>query len=246
MKGCWVKNCPLGHQKELILCFIPRCKREIHWQCYVHIVLKGQRKGSEQKEHFWPGNLDVATCARPHLVKAVSLVKRVTVDENLGRLEDDLKGPDDPNNSESMLLDWLTTHGNYETYRGGHGGLTKLQVCAKIANMINLKGVKKERTAEHIYKKIIRFEKIYRKTLDWTNCTGQGVKEPDPQSYEDTVIKRCPHFYAALAPIMGERANAQCIVNSDILPLKSPASSCCGVNAKPNSVPSIKATTLGI
>jgi hypothetical protein len=119
------------------------------------------------------------------------------------------------NNSETMLLDWLTAHGNYASYRSGHGGLTKIQVCTKVANMINLKGVKKERMAEHIYKTIIRFEKVYRETLDWTNCTGQGVKESDPQSYEGTVIKRCPHFYT-LAPIMGERANARCIVNSDI------------------------------
>eukprot|EP00978_Attheya_sp_CCMP212_P009532 scaffold22545_cov61-Attheya_sp.AAC.3 len=38
-------------------------------------------------------------------------------------------GPDDPKNSERILLDWLVTEGNYVRFRGkGNSGTTKLQL----------------------------------------------------------------------------------------------------------------------
>ena len=44
---------------------------------------------------------------------------------------------------------------------------------------------------------------------------GQGVKENAPLGYEATVIRHCPHFNSP-APIMRDRANVLCIVNSDV------------------------------
>jgi hypothetical protein len=67
-----------------------------------------------------------------------------------------------------------------------------------------------------IFKKMKRLESSYRIALDWTNCTGQGVKETNPGGYESYVKRLCPHFYT-LAPIIQDRANARCIVNLDAL-----------------------------
>jgi hypothetical protein len=91
---------------------------------------------------------------------AASLAKRSTVDKNVGWSEDSLYGPDHPANSETMLLDWLTTGDNYTIYRGGFGGRTKLHIANTIAFDINEKGIKKERTGDMIIKKIGKFENL--------------------------------------------------------------------------------------
>ena len=58
-------------------------------------------------------------------------------------------GEDDGNNSERILLDWLTEQGNWIKYKGkNNSGKTKLRYSKEIANIINSYGVKVVRTAE--------------------------------------------------------------------------------------------------
>jgi hypothetical protein len=51
---------------------------------------------------------------------------------------DGKNGDDDPNNSEALLVDWLTTGHNYDTYSGAINGKRKDDICSKIAEMIRL------------------------------------------------------------------------------------------------------------
>ena len=48
-------------------------------------------------------------------------------------------GEDDPNNSEAILLKWLTTQGNCARFHGAKnsGGVKKVDISVKIANTIN-------------------------------------------------------------------------------------------------------------
>ena len=56
--------------------------------------------------------------------------------------KDGRTGPDDPNNSEAILIHWLITPGNYSKYRGkNNSGKKKLQYADEVAKRINAAGV---------------------------------------------------------------------------------------------------------
>jgi hypothetical protein len=99
-------------------------------------------------------------------------------------------GPDDPNHSESILIAWLTTHGNYERFRGtGNNGLRKINFAGTIANSMNKAGVRKVRTGKDVLNKIEYVEKSFRLAHDWSHTkTGEGLRETDRGSYEDALL----------------------------------------------------------
>jgi hypothetical protein len=115
---CCLKSCPLGHSQDRMTCFVTKCNKKINWHCYICLVLEGQCKGTETKTNFMEGNQNVAVCSHWHLKQAAAASKKSPVDENVGWTEDGLRVPEDPNMSEGMLLDWITTDGNYRVYRG--------------------------------------------------------------------------------------------------------------------------------
>jgi hypothetical protein len=96
-------------------CYVPECDKVLHWHCYMKTVLVGMR-GSVPRKHFLPGDNNVVVCKRRHLDKVLKLYKRASNEKNMGWTQNSLKGEDDPANSETMLLDWLTTQGNYVKY----------------------------------------------------------------------------------------------------------------------------------
>jgi len=63
---------------------------------------------------------------------------------------DGSNGPDDPQFSEQILLDWLLTPGNYANKWKGkdNKGISKKQTAATISQMMNEVGVKVERDGE--------------------------------------------------------------------------------------------------
>lgn len=79
---------------------------------------------------------------------------------------DGAKGTDDPVNSISILLDWLTIFPNYANYRGAsdssttldEAGKSKLDYCKEISDIIKTKGILVERSPDAIRSKIQSIE----------------------------------------------------------------------------------------
>jgi hypothetical protein len=69
---------------------------------------------------------------------------------------DGAEGPDDPQSSERILLDWIFTPGNYTNKLRGkdNKGMNKKQVVAMIADLINKAGVVVECDAKQVTNKI--------------------------------------------------------------------------------------------
>jgi hypothetical protein len=127
-------------------------------------------------------------------------------------------GPDDPHTSMSTLLKWLTTEGNYSKYRGGptSHGKGKLHWASIISADIKTTGIRKYRSSKAIKNKIINLEETFKNAHDWAGQTGAGVKEDDPQSFDEYVLKKCPHYFDLL-PVMQDRSNARPKLTSDNL-----------------------------
>ncbi|ETL91413.1 hypothetical protein L917_10037, partial [Phytophthora nicotianae] len=87
--------------------------------------------------------------------------------------------------SMKILLDWLTTEGNYTKWKGG--GLS----VGKPADVRD---------------KIQKLELKYRTAVDWLANTGQGVT--DETSIRSALVKRCPYYYE-LSPVMDDRQSTR-------------------------------------
>lgn len=126
--------------------------------------------------------------------------------------------------STSVLMDWLTTHGNYDRYRGDTvKGKTKLSICAEIAEKIRKAGCLQARTQDMVFKKVTAMENSYKSAIDWFGLTGVGVSDVDgvqvtphsgpekhKQSTTEILLKRCPYFYE-LDPIFRDRPNYEAL-----------------------------------
>jgi hypothetical protein len=130
--------------------------------------------------------------------------------------KDGKNGPDDPNNSEAILLTWLMTPGNYSRYRGGRGnaGTRKTQFAEDIARKINQQGVRRERTGKQVLDKITHIEDSFRSAHDFAHTeTGAGLQKEDEGSFRDAVLKKCPWYYDLLE-IFQDRASARPILTN--------------------------------
>ena len=123
---------------------------------------------------------------------------------------DGQNGPQDPNHSEAILIDWLTTPGNYEKYRGsGNGGRRKIHFATMISSKIKDAGVRKPRTPKDVQNKIEYVEKCFRSAHDWAHTeTGEGLRESDTGTYEEALLRKCPWYFDILE-IFEDRANAR-------------------------------------
>jgi hypothetical protein len=111
--------------------------------------------------------------------------------------------------SEAMLLDWLKTPGNYQTWRGNDRGITKLAIQQEIANSINAEGLRqninRQRTEKQVGAKIAHMEQKFRSTLSFMECTGQGIKDEKNLSDDKFITKQWSHFWD-LFDIMADRS----------------------------------------
>ena len=118
-------------------------------------------------------------------------------------------GEEDPQNSMPVLLDWWTTHPNYDKYRGyRNNGTRKVQICQRLCGMINaiLMCV---RTAAGVKAKISYIEQAWRKAHNRANETGQGVKEEEGiESFEEGCLKYCM-FYFMLHDVLVDRSSSR-------------------------------------
>jgi hypothetical protein len=113
-----------------------------------------------------------------------------------------------------VLMEWLTTEGNYADYCGatGNKGKSKTQYHKELSLLIKEKQPDSERTDKDVENKITSLERQFRVASDWANNTGQGVDNPG--DFEAAIIKRCP-FYKELEPIMGDRPNAKPLASNE-------------------------------
>ena len=113
-----------------------------------------------------------------------------------------------------ILLDWLTTEGNYAEYCGSNGnkGKSKTQYHKELSLLIKEKLPESERTEKDVENKITGLERQFRLASDWANNTGAGVENPG--DFKAAVLKRCA-LYDELEPIMGDRPNAKPLASNE-------------------------------
>jgi hypothetical protein len=125
------------------------------------------------------------------------------------------KVPWEEDGSLSVLLEWLTTEGNYSVYAGSNGnvkGKSKSQFHKELALIITEKCPGSDRQSKDVENKIVGLERQFRQASDWANNTGQGVDNPG--DFQAAVLKRCP-LYVELEPIMGERPNSKPLATNE-------------------------------
>ena len=84
---------------------------------------------------------------------------------------------DNSPSSNQILLEWITTEGNYARYRGADStnGSTKLVICKEVTDLIAKAGIVTERTPNSVKSRIMYLESPFREANDWLNATGQDV-----------------------------------------------------------------------
>ena len=189
---CQHRLCPLGEKGAPFFpsarCYLEECGKDIHFQCYKHLVLQ-----KNAMEHPFPNLPDIVFCTKKHLGKSRKILEGREVGNNLNiQWEKDSKdGPDNPNNSMAILMDWITTHGNYEKYKGDTAnGKTKIRIANDIAKRINSFNVRKERTGKAVISKIDNLIGAYKLASDWANQTGAGVLETEGEEPFKAAVSR--------------------------------------------------------
>ncbi|KAH9446003.1 hypothetical protein KEM48_004600 [Puccinia striiformis f. sp. tritici PST-130] len=81
--------------------------------------------------------------------------------------------------SMQILLDWLTTEGNFERWRGDiQGGLTKEVLAGEIITIYAENGIH-HRNNKDVRSKIQELQDSYSKACDWLRNTGEGIRDED-------------------------------------------------------------------
>ncbi|KAH9122895.1 hypothetical protein LEN26_003459 [Aphanomyces euteiches] len=94
---------------------------------------------------------------------------------------------------------------------------SKEKVCQEIVQKLHAKGLH-HRSSREVRSKINDLERSYRAARDWTNSTGEGIRDEDKELGETHVrtkiLKICKH-YDVLHPIMGDRPAARPIFTNE-------------------------------
>jgi hypothetical protein len=116
--------------------------------------------------------------------------------------------------SLDVLMEWITTEGNYAEYCGANNnrGKSKTQYHKELALLIKEKKPESDRTDKDVENKITSLERQFRVASDWANNTGAGVDKPG--DFQAAVLQRCP-LYNELEPIMGDRPNAKPLASNE-------------------------------
>jgi hypothetical protein len=231
---CCSKRCKLQHcQTSLKLCGNGKlkCRNYIHTSCMgINVMEKGKLSFI-----FSPiTGVGITVCSKAcynkvtkalekneHAFEAFDPTTRVLWEAD-GPL-----GPNDPNTSAKILLDWMTENGgaNYRHYRGNDCGEKKIKICKEIADKINAAGIcnGRIRTDRQVQEKIRYIDKAFKKAHDFAHTeTGAGLRESDPETkYRDALLKKCIYYFDLL-PVYEDRACARAKVTSDDIGTTSP------------------------
>ena len=104
----------------LFKCRNEGCNKVMHYACYQGSVLVKHALAPLPLQGY------AIACTKRCYSKIIKEVKKKQQSGNAERLlwhQDGKDGPDDPKTSQAILVDWLTTPGNYSKYRGtnNHG-----------------------------------------------------------------------------------------------------------------------------
>lgn len=202
-RRCSVANCPVKGQTKY-RCSNVGCNKFVHLTCYVGLIIN--------KNQMQPLPDDLIACTKKCYKETNN---RLNPDDN-GDLRntwecDGLNGKDDPHHSMKLLLDWWTTQGNYEKYRGkNNNGTKKVQYAEALAKKMKNETRSTDRTAKQVTTKISALETAWKKAHEWaTGTTGVGLQESDNpndvHSFEDYVLRKCK-YYRTLYDVMIDRA----------------------------------------
>ncbi|EHS64037.1 uncharacterized protein PGTG_22001 [Puccinia graminis f. sp. tritici CRL 75-36-700-3] len=116
-----------------------------------------------------------------------------------------------------ILIEWLTSDGNFKRWRGKKGnGLNKEALASEVVALMVSHGIH-HRNNKDIRTKIQELQDNYSSACNWLRNTGSGVLDEDIANGTDNVraavIKRCKYFYD-LDEVMRERT---CAIPEDIV-----------------------------
>jgi hypothetical protein len=209
---CCYRSCRVKGA-ELLVCSANGCDKKVHMMCYQGLLLN-------KHPDLLPLLSGQAVCTKKCHGKVVK--------ENSGSGGNDAKGggrsgkwdcdgkdgPDDPNTSVKILLDWWMTEGNYSNFCGkNNNGVKKKQFCEQLADKMT-KETLSNRTSKNVMSKIQHIEKSFKEAHVFvTSETGASIKETDEGTFKEAVKKKCPYYYD-LVDIMSNRASAKPKVTS--------------------------------
>ena len=208
---CSFRSCKKVQQSDpdnvvAFRCSAPDCEKFIHLEC-CKIICK-------QHGREFPKDTSSLFCTKACSDK---LQKAATGTKLVLWSQDGKEGPNDTiGNSERLLIDWIISGENYANYLGPKNGATKRTIATGISEMFKRKGVKVERSAKSIEAKISSIEQSFKKAYEWTQNTGVGVKEDDPESFAKHVLKLCAYFHD-LEKVMTRRSKVRPLCTSDNL-----------------------------
>jgi len=203
---CRRKGCSIDGA-ELKACGNPSCVAHMHQTCYQLILAR-------HKLDDLPG--DNVFCTKGCYDKMAK--KKADQPGRLNWNSDGLNGPNDPQTSMKILLDWWMTEGNYSKYRGkNNDGKKKKEVHEMLAGKMT-EGTKSTRGHKQVERKISHIEDTWRKAHDFAESeTGQGLKENDEHGeFKEAVEGKCPYYFSLL-DIMVDRASSRPRFTSDQL-----------------------------
>ena len=187
-------------------CSAPGCEKLIHLACCKAIA--------NHHNFAVPKDCNSLFCTKACKDK---LLKAATGTKVVLWSQDGSEGPNDKiGNSERLLIDWIITGDNYANYCGPKNGDSKHGIAFRLSEMFKEKGVRVERSPKSIEAKISQIEQSFKKAFEWTQQTGVGVKEDDPEGFEQAVVKRCAYFHD-LEKVMGCRSKVKPLCTSDNL-----------------------------
>lgn len=193
---CSSRTCPGRVSTESMLpCQNSSCAKVFHLQCF---------KGRFQAETLPKLRENQVVCTK-------ACYNRLANPPRLNWTNDGKNGPDDPQSSERILLDWLMFPGNYnDKWRGkGNKGQKKKQVAMEIAQVINDAGVLVKRDDRQVRNKIQHLERQFRDAYDFANTeTGAGLLKEDQVVFDDAVMQKCSNYYDLL-DIFSDRASSK-------------------------------------
>ena len=194
-------------QLDLLSCGNDKCNKVCHYTCFV----------KKYHKQDWFKTIEDAS---KELVFCNKTCFKQAKKNNTRPLwtNDGPKGKDDPNHSMKHLIDWLTTGDNWIKYKGkNNSGKSKSQFAKEIALFINSTGVKETRSAEQVRVKIDAIEKAYKNADNFVHNTGVGLKENDPDNFEDVVRNSFFSYYFELEPIFRDHASISPVMtNKDL------------------------------
>lgn len=196
---CALQRCQMRRSPDaaLFVCQKEDCVKRIHHDCFLWLCKERSTMevDPENRHHHFCS----ANCYKKHHKPPTKPTASQLCWDNDG-------SPGTGVSSQQIIVDWLTTEGNYQKYRGDSHGRTKISIAGDIARLIGAGGILVPRDAHMVMGRISLIESSFRKAYEWTLNTGAGIT--CEQSIREYITKLCPHYYELL-PIFQDNPSTQ-------------------------------------